>query len=367
MEAGPGDCSAAHAAVTVRSEPMPEDATPVRGYEFNQGIDMGRLLADMATTGFQATNFGLAVQELNNMLQWRLSHEPIDLDKTDPTKTQEQVQQQRENTRTTIFLGVTSNLISAGTRETIRYLLEHRKVACLVTTAGGIEEDLMKCLNPHYLGDFALKGAELRKKGINRIGNLLVPNDNYCAFEDWLTPLLNEMLDEQVSTGKIWSPSQIIDRMGERIADDSSICYWAHRNKIPIFCPAITDGSIGDMIFFHSFKSEQRFIVDLVQDIVQLNRMAMDAERTGMLICGGGLVKHHICNANLMRNGANYAVFVNTGQEFDGSDSGAKPDEAVSWGKVRLDARPVKICADATLILPLLVSQTFAAEPTPPK
>lgn len=81
-----------------------------------------------------------------------------------------------------------------------------------------------------------------------------------------------------------------------------------------------------------------------------------------MLICGGGLVKHHICNANLMRNGANYAVFVNTGQEFDGSDSGAKPDEAVSWGKVRIDATPVKVCADATLIMPLLVAQTFARE-----
>lgn len=45
---------------------------------------------------------------------------------------------------------------------------------------------------------------------------------------------------------------------------------------------------------------------------------------------GGGVIKHHICNANLMRNGADYAVFVNTAAEFDGSDSGAKPDEAVS-------------------------------------
>ena len=82
-----------------------------------------------------------------------------------------------------------------------------------------------------------------------------------------------------------------------------------------------------------------------------------------MLIFGGGLVKHPICNANLMRNGANFSVFVNTGQEFDGSDSGAKPDEAISWGKVRADATPVKVHADATLILPLLVAQTFASEP----
>ena len=67
----------------------------------------------------------------------------------------------------------------------------------MVTTAGGIEEDFIKCLGPTYLGAFDLPGRELRSKGINRIGNLLVPNNNYCLFEDWLTPLLDRMLQEQ--------------------------------------------------------------------------------------------------------------------------------------------------------------------------
>ena len=147
--------------------------------------------------------------------------------------------------------------------------------------------------------------------------------------------------------------------MGKAIDNEESICYWAQRNGIPVFCPAITDGSIGDMLFFHSFK-RSGLILDLVQDIRALNRMAIDAAHTGMLIFGGGVVKHHICNANLMRNGADFAAFVNTGHEFDGSDSGAKPDEAVSWGKVKVDATPVKVCADATLVMPLLVAQTFA-------
>ena len=349
---------AAHAAVTIKSEPMHPDAVHVKGYDFNTPLDLQALLKSLATTGFQATHFGQAVDEVNKMLEWDLAQEPLTQDQLDSADPKERDPAERAKTRTTIFLGATSNLISAGTRETIRYLLEHKQVACLVTTAGGIEEDLMKCLKPHYIGDFGLKGAELRKKGINRIGNLLVPNDNYCAFEDWLTPLLDEMLDEQEVSGTPWSPARMIDRLGARIDDPSSVCYWAHRNGIPIFCPAITDGSIGDMIFFHAFK-RAGLVVDLVQDIVRLNRMAIDAKRTGMLICGGGLVKHHICNANLMRNGANHAVFVNTGQAFDGSDSGATPDEAVSWGKVRIDATPVKVCADATLILPLLVASTF--------
>ena len=115
------------------------------------------------------------------------------------------------------------------------------------------------------------------------------------------------------------------------------------------------------MIYFHSFKNPG-LVVDIAQDIRAINDLATKSRASGMLIFGGGLVKHHICNANLMRNGANFSVFVNTGQEFDGSDSGAKPDEAISWGKVRADATPVKVHADATLILPLLVAQTFARE-----
>mmetsp|Transcript_23652 Transcript_23652/g.39588 ORF Transcript_23652/g.39588 Transcript_23652/m.39588 type:complete len:100 (+) Transcript_23652:930-1229(+) len=79
-----------------------------------------------------------------------------------------------------------------------------------------------------------------------------------------------------------------------------------------------------------------------------------------MIILGGGVTKHHICNANLMRNGADYSVYINTANEFDGSDAGARPDEAVSWGKIRPSAAPVKVYGDATLIFPLLVAQTFA-------
>lgn len=71
------------------------------------------------------------------------------------------------------------------------------QVDVIVTTAGGIEEDLIKCLAPTYRGEFSLPGALLRSKGLNRIGNLLVPNDNYCKFENWIMPLFDKMLQEQ--------------------------------------------------------------------------------------------------------------------------------------------------------------------------
>lgn len=217
----------------------------------------------------------------------------------------------------------------------------------------------MKCLAPHYMGDFHLKGSELRKVGHNRIGNLLVPNLNYCKFEDWIAPLLHKMHDEQEEKGTVWTPSKMIDRFGAEIDNEDSVWYWCHKNQIPVFCPAITDGSVGDMMFFHSYKRDG-FVCDLVQDIRAINDIALRAKHSGMIILGGGVIKHHICNANLMRNGADFSVFVNTGSDFDGSDSGAKPDEAVSWGKIKLTAKPVKVFGEASIIFPLIVSQTFA-------
>ena len=115
-------------------------------------------------------------------------------------------------------------------------------------------------LNLDFLdpGDFALPGRELRDKGINRIGNLLVPNKNYVKFEEWLMPILDTLLEEQERDGTVWSPSKIIHRLGLEIKDESSIYYWAAKNNIPVLSPALTDGSLGDMLFFHSYRSARR-------------------------------------------------------------------------------------------------------------
>ena len=158
-----------------------------------------------------------------------------------------------------------------------------------------------------------------------------------------------------------WTPSKMIKLLGEKIDNPDSVLYWAAKNDIPIFCPALTDGSIGDMLYFHSYK-KPGLVLDINEDIRRINDLSVRSHNTGMVILGGGLVKHHTCNANLMRNGANFSVYVNTGQEFDGSDSGASPDEAVSWGKIAITAKPVKVSCDASIAFPLIVSQTFAKD-----
>lgn len=105
----------------------------------------------------------------------------------------------RPKSNLSLFLGYTSNLVTSGLRETIRFLVQHKLVDCLVTTAGGVEEDIIKCLAPSYIGDFHVNDCKLRDNGINRAGNLLIPNENYCLFENWLNPLLDKMVEEQIS------------------------------------------------------------------------------------------------------------------------------------------------------------------------
>ncbi|KAI1438548.1 Deoxyhypusine synthase [Xylaria sp. CBS 124048] len=338
-------------AVLVPSDELPMDAQKVEEIDFNsfkgKQITVDDIMQSMGNMGFQASSIGEAVKIINKMRAWR---DPDTGDKT------------------TIFLGYTSNMISSGLRGIFRYLVEHKHVSCVVTTAGGIEEDFIKCLGDTYMSSFSAKGAELRAKGLNRIGNLMVPNANYCAFEDWVVPILDKMLEEQEASKGTdneinWTPSKVIHRLGKEINDERSVYYWAYKNDIPVFCPALTDGSLGDMLYFHTFKaSPKQLKIDIVEDIRRVNTISVRAKRAGMLILGGGVVKHHIANACLMRNGAEYAVYINTAQEFDGSDAGARPDEAISWGKIKPGADHVKVYLEASACFPFIVASTFAKD-----
>ncbi|PFH37268.1 deoxyhypusine synthase [Besnoitia besnoiti] len=358
-------------AVLVVSAPPPDDALVAKGVDFEKCRDLDSLLDSFEHSGFQATQLGRAIREVKRMLAWRLSDEPI---AEDDIGTEWEDMEKRKNTKCTIWMSFTSNMISSGLREVFRFLCKHKLIDVLVTSAGGVEEDFVKCLAPTLVGDFHLKGHDLREKGWNRVGNLLVPNSNYCLFEDWIQPILDKMVQEQnakirqnmgspdfCTSDAVWTPSAMIKRFGEEINNEDSVFYWCAKNNIPVFCPGLTDGSLGDNLYFHSYR-KRGLIVDIVKDIRSINDIATKCRKSGMIILGGGLPKHHTCNANLMRNGADFAVYINTGSEFDGSDSGARPDEAVSWGKITTEAKPVKVHGDATVFFPLVVGATFAKE-----
>ncbi|KAL4475453.1 hypothetical protein ABPG72_022088 [Tetrahymena utriculariae] len=336
---------------------IPEKPTSakVEGYDFNKGLDFDKLFESYHTFGLQSTNLAQAIEEVKKMIFWRLSDEEINPERDTDEHLEEEV---RKNTRCTIFLGYTSNMISCGMREIIRFLVQHKMVDCIVTTAGGVEEDFIKCMSDFHLGDFHANDIEMRKKALNRIGNIVVPSENYCKLEDWLIPIFFEMYEEQKKNGEIWSPSKVIRKLGEKINNEESVYYWAYKNNIPVFCPAIVDGAIGDMLYYFSYKVDG-FILDLVQDVRELNKIVLKSKKTGALVLGGGLVKHHIMNANIWRNGADFGVFINTGLIYDGSDAGARISEAVSWGKMQVQSSYVKVFSEASLVFPILVAQTF--------
>jgi deoxyhypusine synthase len=307
------------------------DGTVIKGHDFNQGVDYSEIFKSFESVGFQASNLARAIKIVNKMI----------------------------SEKAFVYLGCTSNMISSGNREIIRYLVEHGKVNILVTTAGGVEEDIIKCLGDFVLGDFRALGKGLRDRGINRIGNIYVSNTEYVKFEKFLQPILKDFFEEQKKSGKIVSASELVWKLGERINDERSICYWAWKNKIKIYCPAVTDGALGDNISFFKYGNKD-FKIDISDDINEINDSTFGKGKTGVILLGAGIVKHHILNANMFRNGANYAVYINNAGEFDGSDAGAVPEEAVSWGKLLPECERVKVFGDATILFPILVGETFA-------
>jgi deoxyhypusine synthase len=319
---------------------LPETHKEIKGYDFNKGLDYDKLIESFATMGIQSSQLSKAIEITKEMLLWRGP----------------------ENEKCTIFLGFTSGGVSSGVRELIRFLVQHKLVDVLVTTAGAVEEDLMKCSQSHFLSNFRENDDLLRDKGVIRMGNIITTQSKYKNFYARMEGVLDKMLKQQEEDNVNWTPSSAIDLWGKEVGDETSIAYWCHHNKIPMFCPGFTDGAIGELFLNHHESNEKKLRIDVVQDIRGVNDAALNAKCTGVLILGGGVIKHHILNANLMRNGADYAVFINTGQEFDGSDAGAKPTEALSWGKLRLTSKRVKVYSEFSLVFPFLVAKAFYPE-----
>jgi len=292
---------------------------------------------------------GFDLERIESLEDLLLELRRVGFSATALSKGYEIIQRMKEEKALTI-LTFTSNMVSSGLRELFAELLKEKFVDLIITGAGSVEEDIMKTHKPFLLGSFYLSDSELHKKGINRIGDILVPNERYIWFEKFFTRFLEKIYKKT----KIISPSDLIFELGKEVKDEKSILYWATKNNIPIFCPAITDGAIGLNLFV--FKQDHRdFSIDVTGDMKKLANIVLSAEKTGAIILGGGFAKHHALGINLPRGGLDYAVYVSTAIEEDGSLSGARPREAVSWGKINQKARFVSIFGDATIIFPLLI------------
>ena len=250
------------------------------------------------------------------------------------------------------FLSFTGNLVATGTRGVFKELVKRKLVDVVVTTCGTLDHDVARSWKRYFRGSFVMNDAKLREEGINRLGNVLVPNDSYgIIIEKKMQTLLGDLWKEGV---KEVSSSQFCREIGLRTCNESSILYWAARNNIPVFVPGITDGAVGYQTWL--FSQDHDFRLNLLKDSGQLNDIVYTAKKTGALLVGGGISKHHTLWWNQFRDGLDYAVYISTADEWDGSLSGARPTEAVSWGKISEKAKRIMIEGDASLILPIMAS-----------
>jgi deoxyhypusine synthase len=247
------------------------------------------------------------------------------------------------------YLTFTSNMVTSGLRGFFAQLI-HLKIAdVIVTTVGGIEEDIMKASGEQFkIGRFGSDDVELHEQGINRVGNLLINNESYMNFEDWLNPILQTLYNKK----KRWAVSDLLKEIGLILKDENSILYQAAKNNIPIFCPAITDGAFGFHLFLFQQKNKD-FIVDVVADFGNILYSSSYDEKKAVIALGGSISKHHAILSTLLNGGAEYAVYMTTAHKTSGSMSGATTDEAKSWGKVKDDSDVATVNGDVTIMFPL--------------
>jgi deoxyhypusine synthase len=250
-----------------------------------------------------------------------------------------------------IYFSFTSNMVTSGLRGFFAQVIEKKMCDVIVTTVGSIEEDIMKANGDEFiLGSFSSNDEELYERGENRVGNILITNDQYQKLEEKIKTLLLDIYKDK----KKLTISELLREIGLRLNDERSILYQAAKNNIPIFCPAITDGSFGFQLYL--FKDEHKdFDIDVINDFKNIIFSTSHDEKKGIVALGGGVSKHHVILTTLINGGADYALYMTTASPRSGSLSGATTDEAKSWGKIKDNSDAVTVIGDVTITFPLVM------------
>ena len=120
----------------------------------------------------------------------------------------------------TRFLSFPACICSTGTRGIIKELLQKKLFDAIITTTGTIDHDLARVWKDYYHGSFIEDDTKLHKKGINRLGNIFIPNECYgIILEEKIQPILHELY----STKKVWSTKNLIWEIGKRLRSDEKI------------------------------------------------------------------------------------------------------------------------------------------------
>jgi deoxyhypusine synthase len=318
-------------------------------YDFAKGGSTKKLLDQMAEAGgFTATKLAKARDMLRDM--------------------QSQIDEKNyDSSKILNWLSFPACLCATGTRGFFVESLKSQMFNVVSTTCGMLDHDIARAYKHYYHGSFELDDLELSEVGLMRLGNVVVPNQSYGEIiEAMVMPILEDIRNDRIAeTGKtgadLWlgfGSINLVWELGKRIGTEDSIIYWAAKHKIPVVIPGITDGSIGAQLFM--FRQKYRdFHIDTLADEQILSDLTWDVEISNALMIGGGISKHHVIWWNQYREGLDSAVFITTAPEHDGSLSGARLREAISWGKMKPEAPHICVEGDASVLLPILGADIF--------
>ena len=325
--------------------PMPIERddfdVPVEDYDFSQISGVRSLIDQMANAGgFTATKLAHARDVLRDAIEKSQTEGVLN------------------------WLSFPACLCATGSRGFFVEAIKRKAYNVIITTCGTLDHDIARTYQAYYHGAFELDDVELGEQGLNRLGNVIVPNECYGdILEKSVLPWLQEIEDERrkMNPENPWRGFGSIElcwAFGDRIDDESSLLHWAAKHRIPIVVPGLSDGSVGAQLFMHRQRSPD-FMIDFLADEQVLSDLTWTCDESHALMVGGGISKHHVIWWNQYRDGLDSAVAITTAPEHDGSLSGARLREAISWGKIRPEAPQVTVEGDASVLLPLLGSDLF--------
>jgi deoxyhypusine synthase len=295
-----------------------------------RGYDIQSILSEMANSGgFESRNLAHGIDILQRIIS------------------------EQDCTR---FLSFVGSLVSTGSRGIIRDMLKNKMFDVVITTCGALDHDIAKTYAKYYAGDFRMDDGMLLDNNIHRLGNVLVPMENYGPLiEEKMQKCLIGMYEKGFRDAATYD---ITSYIGSTL-DESSFLHWAHKNKIPVIVPGIVDGAVGNQVWlFH--QQHKDFKIDILKDQSKLSDIVFEAKKSAAFMIGGGISKHHTLWWNQFRGGLDYAVYITTAPEWDGSLSGALVAEAISWGKVTTKASQTTIHGEASTLLPFIYAALLA-------
>src|SRR3990172_11227181 len=186
------------------------------------------------------------------------------------------------------FLSFPAALVATGVRGILRTLVQRKLVDVVITTCGTADHDLARTWKDYYHGDFEMDDVELHRLGVNRLGNVLVPNESYgIVLEKKLQPMLRDLWEEG---RRSLSTKELLWELGRRTESRESLLWWASKHRIPVYVPAIFDGALGYQLwsFWQDHKS---FAIDQFRDEADLADLVFDENESGALMIGGGVSK----------------------------------------------------------------------------